>query len=177
MVSSRTRDLTPDQVAGIRRLLWEAFAGDDDPFTETDWQHAVGGAHFLLERDGAVVTHASVVEREILVAGVPLRTGFVEAVATLPRLQGQGLGTRVMRAVTAHVRDTFELGALGTGRHHFYERLGWVTWRGPSSVMTPEGTFGTPDEDGYILLLATTNSPPLDPAAPIACHWRPGDVW
>ena len=66
---------------------------------------------------------------------------------------------------------------LGTGRHRFYERLGWQTWRGPTSVRAPEGMQRTPDEDGYILVLTTPSSPPLDPAAPISCDWRVGDVW
>ena len=117
MRAIRTADLTPAQVGSIRALLWEAFASDDDPFTEDDWQHALGGIHFIMEDQGAVVAHAAVIEREIVVDGRPLRTGYVEAVAVLPRRQGRGLGTLVMGRVTAHVRDGFELGALGTGRH------------------------------------------------------------
>ena len=69
-----------------------------------------------------------------------------------------------------------ELGALGTGRHSFYERLGWRTWLGRTSVRTAEGLQPTPDEDGYILVLATPTSPELNLHAPITCHWRPGDV-
>ena len=82
-----------------------------------------------------------------------------------------------MREVNAYIRDRFELGALGTGEQAFYERLGWVTWRGPTSVRAPEGSRRTPDEDGYILVLATPASPPLDLAAPISCDWRLGDAW
>ncbi|MGZ6267258.1 MAG: GNAT family N-acetyltransferase, partial [Candidatus Limnocylindrales bacterium] len=65
----------------------------------------------------------------------------------------------------------------GTGRHHFYERLGWRTWTGPSCVRTAAGLLPTPDDDGYILVLATPSSPPLDLSAAIECDWRPGDVW
>ena len=79
--------------------------------------------------------------------------------------------------MTAFIRDRFELGALGTGRLHFYERLGWRTWTGPTSVRTPQGTQRTPDEDGYVMVLPTPSSPPLDLAARISCEWRPGDVW
>jgi aminoglycoside 2'-N-acetyltransferase I len=82
-----------------------------------------------------------------------------------------------MDRVTTFIRDRFELGALGTGRHQFYERLGWLTWTGPASVRTPEGTRRTPDEDGFILVLPTPSSPALDLAAPISCEWREGDVW
>jgi aminoglycoside 2'-N-acetyltransferase I len=82
-----------------------------------------------------------------------------------------------MRAATEHIRETFELGALGTGAHRFYERLGWQTWRGPAYLRTSEGLQRTPDEEGYILVLRTPSSPPFDLAEPISCEWRPGDVW
>lgn len=174
----KTDALSELQVRAIRQLLFAAFA--DDPhggFSEDDWQHSIGGLHFVLERDGLVLCHASVVPRELQVAGRPLRTGYVEAVATLPAHQGTGLGTLVMRAVGAHVAASYELGALGTGSHGFYERIGWRTWRGPSSVRTAEGDRRTPDEDGYIMVLATPTSPRLDLTGPISCEWRPGDVW
>jgi aminoglycoside 2'-N-acetyltransferase I len=131
----------------------------------------------VLELDGEIVAHASVVEREMHVDGRPLRTGYVEAVATAPDWQGRGLGSIVMGDVTSYVRERFDLGALGTGRPSFYERLGWLTWKGPSSVRTPDGTRRTPDDDGYILVLPTAASPPLDLTAPISCDWRSGDVW
>ena len=161
----------------IRELLRAAFPSGDEAFTEDDWQHAIGGLHFVLELDGKILAHASVVERELHVGGRPVRTGYVEAVATDPDRQGQGLGTRLMTDVTSYVQEHFRLGALGTGRHHFYERLGWLTWRGPTSVRTEDGTRRTPGEDGYILVLPTPSSPSLDLTAAISCEWRPGDVW
>jgi aminoglycoside 2'-N-acetyltransferase I len=82
-----------------------------------------------------------------------------------------------MGDVGTHIREQFELGALGTGRPAFYERLGWLTWKGPSSVRTAAGNRRTPDDDGYILVLPTPTSPRLDLTAPISCDWRPGDVW
>jgi aminoglycoside 2'-N-acetyltransferase I len=133
--------------------------------------------HFVLDHDGVIVAHASVVERELHVGGRPVRTGYVEAVATAPDRQGAGLGSRIMADVTAYIRDRFELGALGTGRHSFYARLGWQTWTGPSFVRTPHGPRRTPDEDGYILVLGTPSSPPFDLSASISCDWRRGDVW
>jgi aminoglycoside 2'-N-acetyltransferase I len=176
--SMPTKHLTPAEVAAIRELMVVAFRTDDDEgFTDHDWEHAVGGTHFVLDLDGEIVTHASVVERELRIAGHPLRTGYVEAVATSPERQGAGYGTRVMTDVTAFIKERFELGALGTGRHGFYERMGWVTWRGESFVRTADGTHRTPDEDGYILILPTPSSPALDVTASISCAWRPGDVW
>src|SRR6476660_836614 len=173
-----TDELTRAEVVEIRRLLDAAFGDDEEErFTAADWDHSVGGVHFVLDDDGSIVSHASVVERELHVAGRPFRTGYVEAVATRPDRQGEGFGTTVMRDATAYVRETFELGALGTGAQGFYERLGWTTWAGPSSVRTKNGTRRTPDEDGYIVVLLSPASGDGDRAAGISCEWRPGDVW
>jgi aminoglycoside 2'-N-acetyltransferase I len=175
----RTAELTAAETAAIRDLLWAAFAHDeeDDQFTEDDWQHALGGVHFVLDVADAIVAHAAVVERELQVDGRPVRTGYVEAVATRPGLQRTGLGTLVMRDVNRYIDEHYELGALGTSSHGFYHRLGWQTWRGPTAVRTDSGLRPTPEEDGYILVLLTGTSPPLDLGASISCEWRPGDVW
>ena len=155
-----------------------AFGDDDDErFTEADWQHSIGGTHFLLELDEEIVTHASVVERNIHVGGRSLRTGYVEAVATAPGQERRGFGSLVMTEVTAFVAESFELGMLGTGRHHFYERLGWVVWAGPAFVRTTDGLRRTPDEEGDLLVLRTPTTPAIDDHAPISCEWRLGDVW
>lgn len=172
-----TCELAAPEIRAIRELLWAAFPSGDQEFTEDDWQHAIGGLHFVLELDGKILAHASVVRRELHVGGRRVRTGYVEAVATHPDQQGRGLGTRVMRDVTSYIQERFELGALGTGSHHFYERLGWLRWRGPTSVRTDDGAHRTPGEDGLILVLPTPSSPELDLAAPMSCEWRPGDVW
>jgi aminoglycoside 2'-N-acetyltransferase I len=173
-----TPDLTQAEIKVIRAMLKAAFGADEEErFTDDDWDHGLGGVHFVLDLDGVIVTHASVVEREIHIGGRPLRTGYVEAVGTAPGREGAGFGSLVIADVDAYIRDAFELGALGTGRHHFYERLGWQTWAGPSFVRTPSGTQRTPDEDGFILVLRTPSSPPFDLTAPISCEWRPGDVW
>jgi aminoglycoside 2'-N-acetyltransferase I len=172
-----TADLTAAEVSTTRDLLWEAFGRGEDGMTEDDWQHALGGTHFLLETDDRIVAHAAVVEREIHVGDRPLRTGYVEAVATALDRQGAGLGSLLMADVGAYIRDRFELGVLGTGRHGFYERLGWTTWAGPLFVRTSEGPRRTPDDEGFLLVLATPTSPPLDLTAPISCDWRQGDVW
>lgn len=173
-----TTELTAPEVAAIRALLDEAFGLDEEErFTDADWDHAVGGLHFVTDLDGQIVAHASVVEREIHVGDRPLRTGYVEAVATAVERQGVGIGSMLMADVTAWIRERYQLGVLGTGRHHFYERLEWQTWVGPSFVRTADGTHRTPDEDGYILVLRTPTSPPFELTEPISCDWRPGDVW
>lgn len=173
-----TEQLTTDETDAIRDLMQAAFGDDEDErFEDADWEHALGGTHVVLDLDGEIVAHAAVVERELHVAGRSLRTGYVEAVATAPDRQGEGHGTRVMAEVGAIIAEHYELGALGTGRHHFYERLGWRTWRGPSFVRTTGGKRRTSDEDGYILVRLTPTTPPIELTDPISCEWRPGDVW
>ena len=172
-----TAVLTAEETSAIRAILKTAFGPGDEAFTDDDWSHALGGVHFVLEVDGEIVTHAALVERQIDVGDRRLRTGYVEAVATIPDRERRGHGSRVLEALTAQVRDTYELGALGTGRHHFYERLGWQTWQGPAYVRSGDGRERTPDDEGYILVLRTPTSPPFDLTEPIICEWRPGDAW
>jgi aminoglycoside 2'-N-acetyltransferase I len=174
-----TPELTAGEVQAIRALMEVAFGSEDEEerFSEDDWQHALGGVHFVLELDGEIVAHAAVVERRLYVAGQPLRTGYVEAVGTSPEKQGLGLGSIVMTDATEYIREGFEFGGLGTGRRSFYGRLGWQIWAGPSAVRTPDGVRPTPDDDGYIMVLETPMSPPLDLSASISCEERPGDDW
>jgi aminoglycoside 2'-N-acetyltransferase I len=172
-----TAALTATEVELIRSIMRAAFGPGDEAFTEDDWSHALGGLHFVLEVDGEIVTHAAVVERLLHIGDRPVRAGYVEAVATIPAHDGRGFGSRVMSEVNTHIRGAYELGALGTGRHHFYERLGWQTWQGPAYVRTPAGPRRTPEDEGSILVLRTPTSPPFELTDPISCEWRPGDAW
>ena len=161
----------------LRDLFDAAWGGDGEAFADEDWDHAQGGLHFILEEDNEIVTHASVVEREMLTVGRRLATGYVEAVATWPTLRRRGHGTAVMREVDAYIDDTFQLGALDTGVSAFYERLGWVVWKGPTFVRTDSELIRTAEEDGHVLVRLTATSPEIDLSAGISCEWRPGDAW
>lgn len=176
----RTDELSRDELSRLRSLLRLAFPGNDpsDRLTEDDWQHALGGSHVLVEVGGSMVSHAAIVERRLHAAGRPIRTGYVEAVGTLPAEQGRGYGSAAMTAANELIRLEYELGALGTGRVSFYERLGWERWRGPLSVRTATGDRRTPDEEGYVFVLRTPATPrDLDLDGSLSCEWRPGDVW
>ena len=169
-------ELTARELASMR-ALFEASFSEDEPFTEEDFAHTMGGVHFVIELEGEIVSHASVVERDLHTGGHRLSTGYVEGVATLPAYQRRGFAAAIMERVGEHIDRTFELGALGTGLIDFYERFGWVMWRGPTSVRTDRGVEPTPEEDGSIFVRLTQTSPDLDLMAPISCDWRPGDVW
>jgi aminoglycoside 2'-N-acetyltransferase I len=170
-------ELSSELVALLRDLFTAAWADRSQAFTDEDWDHAVGGVHFMLEEDGSIVAHASVVDRELHTGGHHLPTGYVEAVATWPAHQRRGHGSALMGEVGAYIDQTFQLGALDTGSPAFYERHGWVVWSGPTFVRTDAGLVRTKEEDGQVLVRLTPTSPDLDLSEPISCDWRPGDVW
>ena len=123
-----SHELRSEEEAALRELFDEAWSdAAEGGFTEQDWGHAVGGVHVIAEADGLVVAHASVVERELHTAGHHLPTGYVEAVATRPSHQRQGLGSLVIAAAGELIDRTYRLGALATGVVGFYEaRMGGV---------------------------------------------------
>jgi len=168
-----TVSLKASQLAALKRFLEAAY---DEPFVE-DWDHALGGVHFLIEEGDDVLAHASVVERWLETELKRLRTGYVEAVATRPDRQRAGFGSRVMQRASDYIRAEFELGGLSTGENAFYARFGWETWRGPTFVRTSDGLERTAGEDGSVMILRTPLTPSLNLAESISCEWRAGDVW
>jgi aminoglycoside 2'-N-acetyltransferase I len=170
-------ELSPEEVSALRELFDAAWADDSEVFTDEDWEHALGGFHFILEDEGEIVAHASVVQRELHTNALHLATGYVEAVATSPGRQRRGHGSALMKEVDDYIDRTFQLGALDTGHPAFYERLGWLLWKGPTFVRTDSGLLRTPEEDGSVLVRLTPTTPRLDLLAPISCDWRPGDAW
>jgi aminoglycoside 2'-N-acetyltransferase I len=162
--------------SALTDLCVAAFNEDWDGY----WESIGPGVHVIAEQAGrGIVAHAAIVDRLLYPGEATLRTGYVEAVAVTPDLQRQGLGTRVMAVIDSMIEEGYELGALGTGSHAFYERLGWVVWRGPTWIRERDGRLvRSPDEDGGIMVRTTPATPKgLDLSLPIAVDWRPGEVW
>ena len=176
---ARTDDLSASEVEAIRAILWAAFddlAEPDESFTEHDWTTASAGSMWWRSSTGgSPPTVRSWPARSTPVGG---RSPRATSSRWRPILPSSGRawdgGHARDRAV---IGEAYEVGFLGTGEHGFYERLGWQTWRGPSFVRTPDGERATPGDDGYLMVLRTPTSPPLDLDTPISCEWRPGDVW
>lgn len=158
----------------VRALLDEAFDGD---FSDEDWEHTVGGQHVVLIDGGAVLAHAAVVPRLLEVDGRLFRTGYVEGVATALARHGEGLGSRVMTEANAHVRRTSELGALSTGRHAFYERLGWQRWQGSTFARRAGGLARTEEDDDGVMVLRFGPSADIELVGALSCQERHGDDW
>jgi aminoglycoside 2'-N-acetyltransferase I len=172
-----TAELTRQELHALRRLLDPAFGAGR--FGEDDWHHALGGVHVLAVEDGELVAHAAVVDRTLRAAGRPLRTGYVEGVATRADRRRRGLARLVMGEANAIIRQRHELGALsdGSGIPGFYERLGWEHWRGPTFVEAAPEPVRTEDDDDGVMVLRTPATGALDLTAPLVCDWRPGDPW
>jgi aminoglycoside 2'-N-acetyltransferase I len=178
VISRLSAELSEPEEQELRTLCERAWSAKGGQFRPTDWQAARGGRHFVVADAGAVIAHAAVVDRTLEWDGRPLRTGYVEAVATLPTQQRRGLGSAVMHAVAAFLDERYELGALDTGSPEFYERLGWLRWRGRTGVRTPEGVRLTPEEDGKVLVRLSETSLHLRDDGLLVCDGRrPGDPW
>ena len=172
--SAFTDALSPRFLRDVRTFLDDAFAG---AFTDDDWAHAQGGMHVWLVGSHGLISHGSLVERTLICSDHTMRVGYVEAVATAEAHRRKGYGTIIMKRLGELIRAQYQLGALSTGAHSFYESLGWERWRGPTFVNGPRGHERTPEDDGGIMILRTTGSPILDVMGDIVCDWRVGDVW
>lgn len=159
--------------AGVRRLVVDAFG---TRFDNHDWGHSCHGWRVLGYTREELVTSAAVVPRRVRVGDELVNAGYVEGVATHPGHQGRGYGAAVMRSVNVVVQEEFDAGFLSTSQHGFYERLGWLRWRGPTYVRRSGGqeSVRTADEDDGIMVLAKR---PIDVHAPLTCDERPGDDW
>jgi len=161
---AETRELEQHVLAELRVLLEEAFAGD---FSEHDWQHALGGTHALAYEDDELVGHGSVVPRQLVHDGRPLRTGYVEGMAVRPDRRRRGHGAAVMSALEDVIRARYEVGALAATDEAvpFYRGRGWIRWTGPTD----------PDGEGAVYMLAAAED--VNPAGMLVADWREGELW
>uniref|UniRef100_UPI001C84B64D GNAT family N-acetyltransferase n=1 Tax=Paractinoplanes polyasparticus TaxID=2856853 RepID=UPI001C84B64D len=171
-----TASLSIDQRAGIRHLMDLAFLGS---FDDDDFDHALGGLHFLVEEQGTLIAHAAVVQRSFLHGGRAYRCGYVEAVAVHPDRRGQGFAAAVMSAAETVIDRAYDLGALSasaSGRGLYVAR-GWLPWLGRTAVLAPEGLTFTAEDDDSTFVRPVPGGPALDRTGTLACDYRNGDVW
>ena len=166
--------LTSEQLAEIHALCNRAYAVYDADLealfqTFTDTTHVIGWWGL------AMVSHAMWVTRWLQPSNQPpLRTAYVEMVATEPTFQGRGFAAAVMRRLASAIRD-FEMGGLCPAEPMLYTKIGWVFWQGPLFIRTPDGLIPTPDASVMILRLPKT--PPLDLNLDLSAEWREGELW
>src|SRR5688572_11575418 len=153
-----TKDVNEAERSAIIRLCTEAHHTDFGSlfsFLPPD------GLHVLAYREKKLVGHSVVTTRWLQPDTLPLlKTAYVDAVATDPEYQGQGIGSSVMQHL-ASVIQGYELACLETERVSFYTQLGWEQWRGPLAGKKGTELLPTPDQKG-IMILRLARTPLLD---------------
>ena len=61
-----TSDLDDETLQLTRQLLDEAYQGE---FSDTDWEHTLGGMHALVAHRGTMIAHGAVIQRRLLYQG------------------------------------------------------------------------------------------------------------
>ena len=174
-----TRALTAAMREEIIAMCDRAFAPLEGVHNFATLFHFVTDSKHVLAYDGdALVGHACWEVRRIEPEGLPpLRTAYVDAVATEPARQGCGVGSAVLRRFAEEATDC-QLHALATdSAPGFYEQLGWERWRGPLAARTPEGLEPTPESGDVVLIRRTPTTPALDLTARLIAHDRPHHPW
>jgi aminoglycoside 2'-N-acetyltransferase I len=176
-----TSDLDGETLEDARRMVIDAFGGTEIEFTDSDWEHALGGMHALISVRGALIAHGAVVQRRLIHGGAALRCGYLEAVAVRDDWRARGLARAVMDALEQVLRGAYQIGALSSSAagRPMYTARGWLPWQGTTSALTPSGVVRTPDDDGtlFVLPVGLPDGFELDTTAGITCDWRDGDVW
>jgi aminoglycoside 2'-N-acetyltransferase I len=159
LVSMVTSEMDPATRDRVIRLCIEAHQEPD--FENLFLYLPDDGLHVLAWTGDSLVGHAVVTTRWLQFAAKPLlRTAYVDAVATSPDCQGQGIGSAVMEHLATLI-TTWDIGCLETERESFYARLGWEEWQGPLGGRNDSGLIPTPDQTG-IMILRLPNTPSLD---------------
>ena len=155
------------------KLFDRAFAESTGPLFEA--MRPV--LHVVAEAGPEVLSHAMWVERALQVAAdEPVRTAYVEFVATDPGHWGRGLASTVMRRLVEEMGDAYPLAALCTGSLGFYRRLGWRSWEGALAVRLPSGRrLPTPEE--HIMFLDLSGAFASRRREPLSAEWREGELW
>ena len=97
----------------------------------------------------------------------PMRTAYIEMVATEKISLRRGLATAIMKRVADEIQD-FDLATPSPFSVAYYERLDWQLWPGPLFIRTGSGVIPTPEEEVMILRLPRTTK--LEYQRPIICR-------
>jgi aminoglycoside 2'-N-acetyltransferase I len=160
------------QLGDLRAFLDEAFDGD---FSDEDFEHSFGGTHFAILANEQLIAHGSVVLRQISFDGQVYQTGYVEAMAVGHEWRGCGVGSKLLAELTDFCRSNFAVAMLSTDSNAFYEKHGWLRFRGESYLPTESGVVRTEDDDDGLMVLTSLQN--VLAAARVTCDFRSGDVW
>jgi aminoglycoside 2'-N-acetyltransferase I len=170
---------TAELTEATRALIVEVcLAAHEDPEFKRLFEYFPGGGqHVLGYAGGRLVSHAIVTTRWLQPEGQPiLRTAYVDAVSTLPAVQGQGYGSAVMRRLAGLVAGEYDIACLETDRQGFYARLGWEEWRGPLAGRSEQGLVPTPNQTG-VMILRLPRTPALDLDGRLTIECQRSRIW
>jgi aminoglycoside 2'-N-acetyltransferase I len=174
VTASTTEELTPTQRAAVIDVCIAAHEIQD--FENLFTFIPSGGRHVLAYDGTELVSHAVATTRWAQPDGhPPLRTAYIDAVATLPAAQGRGFGSAAMRRLAAEIED-YEIGCLQTDKAAFYERLGWELWRGPLAGRDGDEIVPTPHQQG-VMILRLPATPALDLDGGLSIERQPSRFW
>jgi aminoglycoside 2'-N-acetyltransferase I len=157
------------------RTLWDSAF--DDRFSDDDADRAYGGVHVLTRDGDRLVGHASAVPRRVRFGEQSWRTvGYVEAVATDPERQGEGVGRTTMKRLREEISFRWPVALLSTSTATgFYELLGWERWLGTSYTESAAGVVAE-SEYGGLMVLRLDRSLVPDVSVGVICRDRYGDA-
>lgn len=181
LVQCTTSDLSIGDKQAITTLCTRAFHEDFSSL----FTYITDSAHLLAYLDGEstegandmgdLVGHAAWSTRWLQPTGcAPLRTAYVDAVATDPAYWGCGVGSAVLTESATQTRD-YTICGLSTSVAGFYTQLGWERWRGLTAVRGDAGLEYTPDD--HVMILRTPLTPPLDLSTLLTVETRGGQPW
>jgi aminoglycoside 2'-N-acetyltransferase I len=171
LLVNSTKELTHSTRDAIVAMCTRAF---DRDFSSL-FHFVTDSTHILAYQGGALIGHACWGVRWLQPEGhAPLRTAYVDAIATDPAFQGCGVGSAVIARLDAEIHS-YDLGGLSTQGVAFYARLGWERWHGPTAMRAEDGLVPTPDDS--VMILRTPTMPPLDTATLLIADYRGGQAW
>ena len=173
MIIKSFAEIDPELESSIRDLLDLAYEGD---FSSEDWEHTLGGQHFIGFLENTIIAHGAVVPRPMTINGTNLTVGYVEAIAVLPSQWRHGFGTQLMKVVTQFCHDNYEISMLSTDENQFYERVGWTQFQGESFVKKSDMEVRTAEEDESLMFLPGKKSE-ITQIQRAMCDARSGDSW
>jgi aminoglycoside 2'-N-acetyltransferase I len=158
--------------------LCEAAYNED---FSTIFEEFTGTVHVIArDAQGTLASHAMWVTRWLQPEGhSPLRTAYVEAVATAPDRQGRGFGTAVMERLVSAVKEdpAWQLVALSPAVPEFYARCGWESWLGPLAIRR-DGTIEPSPRDELVMFQRLPQTPgTIDASSLLTAEWRVGELW
>ena len=173
--------LTPATLQEIRYLCNAAYGEKLDALFDA----YVADLHILASLRNQLVGHAMIVTRWLQAGeGAPLRTAYVEMVATAHRHRSRGIGTAIMRKVAqVAARERYDVAALCPADTGLYSHLGWEYWRGDLFIRFPTpgrlaGTELVPTPGEQVMVLKLPGTPALDLDQPLSAEWREGgELW